>query len=123
MKNIKTMLITFFLILVFDGIYLFLQRNYYNKQIISVQNTAIKMNVLGAILCYILIWLGLYYFIIKDKRTISDAFLLGIFVYGVYELTNYSLFKNWNFKTVLMDTLWGGVLFALVTFFTQKLVR
>ena len=44
-----------------------------------------------------------------------DAFLLGIVIYGVYESTNYAILKNWNIKAVALDTLWGGILFALTT--------
>jgi uncharacterized membrane protein len=43
---------------------------------------------------------------------VNEAFLLGIVIYGVYETTNYALFKNWSILTVFMDTLWGGILFA-----------
>jgi uncharacterized membrane protein len=60
--------------------------------------------------------LGLYYFIIKPNRSIKDAFLLGLVIYGVYEGTNYALFNNWSEYIVIIDTLWGGILFALTTF-------
>ena len=49
-------------------------------------------------------------------KYIKDAFLLGIFVYGVYEGTSYSILKNWTIYTILIDTLWGGTLFALTTY-------
>ena len=45
--------------------------------------------------------------------------LLGLLVYGVYDTTNYAIFNKWDFKTVVMDTLWGGVLFSLTTFLTS----
>ena len=46
---------------------------------------------------------------------------MGILIYGVYETTNYALFKNWSIFTVILDTLWGGTLFALVTFIIDRL--
>jgi uncharacterized membrane protein len=46
---------------------------------------------------------------------VLDAFLLGIVIYGVYETTSYALLKKWKLSIVLMDTLWGGVLFGLTT--------
>ena len=61
------------------------------------------------------------YFIIIQKKTPIEAFLLGIFVYGVYETTNWSLFSNWKFQTVIMDTIWGGILFFLTTLIVQHL--
>jgi uncharacterized membrane protein len=74
------------------------------------------MNFLGAAICYILLVVGINYFIIKPRKSISDAFLLGIIIYGVYETTNLTLFKNWSILTVIIDTLWGGILFAATTY-------
>ena len=31
-------------------------------------------------------------------------------VYGVYDLTTMAILKNWKLTTVVMDTLWGGIL-------------
>ena len=70
---------------------------------------------MGAIICYLLIIYGLNYFIIDTKKSIKDAFILGIFVYGVYETTSYAILDKWNMKAVTLDTLWGGILFALTT--------
>lgn len=93
----------------------------FEKQIISVQKTAMMPKTAGVISSYILMIFGLYYFIIRNHSPVKDAFLLGIFVNGVYETTSYSLFKKWKFQTVMIDTLWGGILYALTTFITYKL--
>lgn len=111
-----------FLILI-DSIYLTLMKDYFNNQIKQVQGSPIQMNLYGAILCYILLIFGLYYFIIKDNRTLLDAFILGILIYGVYELTTIALLKNWNVKTVIIDTLWGGILFVLTTYFVRFFIN
>jgi len=44
-----------------------------------------------------------------------DAGLLGFGVYAVYETTSYAVLKDWNATIALIDTLWGGALFYLVT--------
>ena len=64
---------------------------------------------------------GINYFIIKPKRSISDAFLLGLVIYGTYETTNWAIFTKWSVKTVIIDTLWGGILFALTTHLTYMI--
>jgi len=46
---------------------------------------------------------------------------LGIVIYAVFELTNLALFKNWHILSVLIDTLWGGILFGLTTGIVYKL--
>jgi uncharacterized membrane protein len=93
----------------------------FEKQIIGIQKTTMEPKTAGVISSYILMILGLYYFIIRNHLPVKDAFLLGIFVNGVYETTSYSLFKKWKFQTVVIDTLWGGILYALTTFITYKL--
>ena len=73
------------------------------------------------VLHYLII--GINYFIIKPRRSVSDAFLLGIVIYAVYETTSKALLKNWSYKIVFMDTLWGGILFTLTTFIMRKIYK
>ena len=104
-----------------DFVYLNVMKGYFDNQIKMIQGSPIKMNYLGAAICYILLIVGINYFIIKPRKSVSDAFLLGIVIYGVYETTNYALFKNWSFLTVIIDTLWGGLLFAATTYIVNLL--
>jgi uncharacterized membrane protein len=104
-----------------DFVYLNVMKGYFDSQINMVQGSPIKMNFLGAALSYILLVAGINYFIIKPRRSVSDAFLLGIIIYGVYETTNLALFKNWSILTVIIDTLWGGILFATTTYIVNLL--
>lgn len=99
-----------------DYVYLQAIKNYFQWQVATVQKTPMKVNLWGAALCYLFLVVGIYYFIIRDKRSYWDAFLLGLVIYGVFETTNYALFKDWSFITVILDTLWGGILFALTTY-------
>jgi uncharacterized membrane protein len=110
-----------FVLLIIDFVYLNLIKNYFYKQIRLVQGTNPTINIFGVILCYIFLVFGLNYFILNKNKTVLDAFLLGIIIYGVYETTNYSLLKIWSIVTVIMDTLWGGILFALTTFIMKKM--
>jgi uncharacterized membrane protein len=105
-----------------DAIYLYAMRNLFEDQIKAVQGSPLQLNLVGAILCYILLVGGLYYFIIKDKRSILDAFLLGIVVYGVYGTTNMAIIKKWKYQTVITDMIWGGILFASTTYIIQYIM-
>lgn len=102
-----------------DYVYLNLIKDYFGKQVQSVQGSPLQINYLGALLCYIFLIIGLNYFIIKPKRSVQDAFLLGLIIYSVFETTNLALFKNWSIFTVLIDSLWGGILFALTTYIVR----
>jgi len=115
------MLISAIVFISIDFIYLNLIKDFFNNQIKSIQGSEPKMNLLGAALCYIFLVIGINYFIIKPRKSVSDAFLLGIIIYGVYETTNYALLKNWSIITVIIDTLWGGILFATTTYIVNLL--
>jgi uncharacterized membrane protein len=110
------MLVSSIVLVAIDFVYLNVIKDYFGSQIQRVQNSPMKINYLGAAICYILLIIGINYFIIKPRKSVSDAFLLGIIIYGVYETTNYALFKNWSIITVIIDTLWGGLLFASTTY-------
>jgi uncharacterized membrane protein len=104
-----------------DAVYLNFMKDYFNKQVQDVQGTKIQFNLLAALICYIFLIYGLNYFIIRPKKSASDAFLLGLVIYGVYETTNWAIFTKWSPLSVIMDTLWGGILFWLTTTIVQFL--
>ena len=121
-KIIKNIAAITVVLLALDFIYISVIRNMFEIQIADVQRVALQIRPLGAVLCYLLLVIGLYYFIVREHRPVFDAFLLGLVIYGVYETTSYALLKKWRWNIVLMDTLWGGILFALTTFITYKVV-
>jgi len=118
-----SLLIAAITLVIIDSVYLNLVKNYFSNQVQKVQNSAIKLNYSATFLCYLFLITGLNYFIIQPNKTPSDAFLLGIIIYGVYETTNLALFTNWSWLTATMDTLWGGLLFATTTFIVRTLKR
>ena len=122
MKLIE-IIITSIAMIFLDAIYLTLTNNYFNVLIDKIQGSRIQFKLSGAIACYILLVLGLNYFIIQENKSLLSAFLLGIVIYGVYETTNYSIINKWEKTAVIMDTLWGGILFALTTGIVYKLRR
>jgi uncharacterized membrane protein len=114
-------LISAIVLIILDSAYIHLMTGYFKKQVKDVQGSPLELNFVGAALCYVFIIFGLNYFIIKNRKSVKDAFLLGIVIYAVFELTNLALFKNWHIFSVLIDTLWGGILFGLTTGIVYKL--
>ena len=104
-----------------DFIYLNLIKGYFGHQIQRIQGTPMKINLFGVIICYIFLIIGINYFIIKENRSIQDAFLLGLIIYGTFDFTNLALFDNWSIFTSIIDALWGGILFASTTFAVKKI--
>jgi uncharacterized membrane protein len=115
------MLVSAIVFITTDFVYLNVIKDYFSNQIKLVQGSEPKVNFLGVALCYIFLIAGINYFIIKPRKSVNDAFLLGIVIYGVYETTNYALLKNWSIFTVFIDTLWGGLLFAFTTYIVNML--
>ena len=118
MSMLKKLITIGLILLTLDGIYLMVNKTLFENQVITIQRTTLQIKPVSALACYAFLIGGLYYFIIKNRRSVIDAFLLGILIYGVFETTTYALFKNWSPYLVVMDTLWGGILLALTTHIT-----
>lgn len=115
------LLVSAIVMVIIDYVYLYIFKGYFSNQVKNVQGSPLSMNYLATAICYIFLILGLNYFIIKPRRSVQDAFLLGLVIYGVYETTNWALFKNWSVFTVILDTLWGASLFAMTTYVVKLL--
>ena len=115
---IKTIAISAIVLIVLDSIFIYTTSKIFTAQIVDVQHSPLQVNKFGAVFVYVLLIFALNYFILQRKGSVFDAFLLGVSVYGVYEGTNVALLKKWQWKTVVMDTVWGGILLALTTYFT-----
>ena len=118
----KLLLISAVILLTLDLLFLYANQTMFQKQVALVQHSPLRMRMASAVVCYILLIFGLYYFILLQKRRVLDAVLLGLVIYGVYETTTYALLSNWSLQTVIIDTLWGGALLGLTTALTYKLV-
>jgi uncharacterized membrane protein len=105
---------------ILDGFYLNLTKDYFNKQVKSIQGSDIKANFIAIGITYIFLIYGLNYFIIQKNRPVKDAALLGLVIYAVYEFTNLSIFTNWSVLSTIIDTTWGAVLFGLTTAIVYK---
>jgi len=119
----STFIISGFLLILIDFIYLSLIKGYFINQIVTVQGSNVQPNLMAIAICYLFLVFGINYFIIKEKRSVFDAFLLGLVIYSVYETTNKALFAKWSWITVFIDSLWGGILFALTTWSIYKIIK
>ena len=121
MNIIKRIVFPAIILLVLDFIYISANLRAFENQVIQVQRVSMQVKPLAAVACYALLITGLYYFILRTHRSIPEAFLFGIVVYGVYDTTTYALLKKWSLGLAVMDTLWGGVLMALTTAITYAI--
>jgi uncharacterized membrane protein len=105
-----------FYMLALDSVYLYLTKSLFSDMVTKIQKTAMQIRMGSAVIVYLLIATGLYYFIIKQNRSIWEAGLLGLVIYGTFDFTNYAMFKNYDLLISLMDTAWGAILFASVAY-------
>lgn len=115
-------LISSILILVIDSIYLNFFKSYFANQVKLVQKSTMQINISGVVLSYLFIIFGFNYFVVGFKMNLSESFLLGLVIYGIYEATNLAILKNWKILSVIIDTIWGGLLF-LITNYLLKLIK
>ena len=115
MNIYKRILASAVIMLALDFIYLSYNRAIYETQTVQIQRVMMNVRVLPAIICYLLLIIGLNVFILNRHRPVTEAFLLGFIVYGVYNTNSLSIYKKYTWTVAAMDTLWGGVLFAIVT--------
>lgn len=110
-----------FVLVILDAIYISIIKNQFENMIIQIQKVAMSVRYIPTIIVYILMTVGLYYFIISKNKSVTDAFLLGLLIYGVYEMTNYATIRKWSLRIAVTDILWGGILFGLTTYIIYRL--
>lgn len=110
------------ILLLLDSVYLTIIKEQFGAQIKRIQGHPININWFGFAVTYLVMAFGLKYFIIDAKKNSWDAFLLGVVIYAVYEFTNLALFTKWSLGLALIDTVWGGILFALTVYIYNLIV-
>ena len=122
-QQLKEIFVTAVVYLTIDIFYINSKTDYFNRYFTKVQGKPLVFRKSAAFFSYLILVAGLYFFVVKDRKNIIYAFLLGLFVYGVYDLTNYATLANWTLEFVVKDTLWGGILFALSTFIIYEIIK
>ena len=110
-------------VLVLDMIYISCVKTLFNKLIKGIQGSDLKLDLTATLLDYILIIFSMYYFIIQKNASIEEAMILGLCIYGIYELTNMAILKRWSWEVVMIDSIWGAVLYGTSTFLYRKIIQ
>lgn len=110
------------ILLVVDTIWIqLIMKNRFQKLVKRIQDGRdMTVRLLPAILSYFFLVFGFERFIVQTKASYWDAFLLGIIVYGVFEATSMAIFKDWDYGTFVLDTLWGGMLYVITLYLRSK---
>lgn len=117
-KMIKEILIVSFIFLALDAVWIgLIMKDHFSTLVLNIQKSDLEFSILPALLCYFVLIGGLYNFVIRSMKNefdilhiISLSIPFGLCVYGTYDFTNASIFKNWDMKTALIDIVWGTFL-------------
>ena len=88
-----------------------------------------KPRTLPAVLFYVTYMAGLVYFAIipgyqqgSGWVALSNGALYGFFTYCTFDLTNWSVLKDWTLKVVVADIAWGVFISGIVASLTRLIV-
>jgi uncharacterized membrane protein len=97
--------------------------NLYKKELgpfLRMSGNAMQPIIWAALAVYIAIPLGIVLFVLPrvsmDNPTGSSLLwgaIFGVVVYAVYDMTNYSLVRDWPLRVSMIDICWGGLLNAI----------
>jgi uncharacterized membrane protein len=109
--------------LILDIIYMYTFKKQLLKLVQDVQQKPLKPRWEYIICSYLTLIFIIYYFVIKDKKDLFYSFTLGSCIYSIYESTNLAIFEKWNYMFLIIEFLWGGILFAVTTYITNYLTN
>ncbi len=126
-SGIKLYLLVLLLFLVIDLIWLgVLMTGFYKGELgaaARLRGEALAPIWGAALLVYLLIPLGIVVFVVPQVAAGQSAALglawgalYGLILYGVYDLTNYSLLRDWSLRLTLVDIGWGCFICAVTSY-------
>ncbi len=86
------------------------------KLVMRIQGSEMQLRYLPALVVYI----ALAYLVTKTKSPM-EAFKVGAATYAVYDFTNLAMFKNYTLSFAIMDSIWGGILLAIVRYALNRI--
>ncbi len=110
--------IALLMFIILDAIWLgFIIKQKYSKLLSGFKLR--KISLLSALIAYIILALGIAFFVIPRVVNKTDAFLLGALfgfvAYGFYHFTNYAILEEYKGEYLVIDTLWGTIASGIVS--------
>jgi uncharacterized membrane protein len=119
---LKQLLLILFVMLALDSVYLYFTKSIFGQMVAKIQRTALEFKMVGAVVVYLLLAIGLYVFVIEPQKSLWHAALLGLVIYGVYDFTSYAILKKYDLNVAIMDMVWGSVLMTATTYVFRALM-
>lgn len=131
LDSLKIILVLFILVLIIDiPVITLLFKSKWEKNIQNIQGSKLNIKPIYALITYILIPIGLFMFVypkIDNKNWLQTSllygFLFGFISYGIFDFTNLSLIDKYPLDLAIIDSIWGGILCALVVTITKYIFK
>jgi len=109
------------LVVLVDYVYLSHVSVPFGKMMKKIQKSEMRVNKLAAAIVYVMLIVGWFVFIHEEMsrhsyyKNLWRSFLLGVVIYSVFDFTNLALIRDYRLDLAIIDSLWGGCLFAITT--------
>ena len=121
--NNSKFILSALLLLAIDAVYLkFIGGPFYSLAIKKIQGSKMNVRLYSALIVYLFLITGLYYFIIEPNKTAIEGAFFGLVVYGVFDFTNHAILENYSLPLSIMDTIWGSILCGTTTYLVKKMI-
>ena len=122
MQILRQLLMILIVMLALDSVYLYFTKSIFGQMVAKIQRTALEFKMVGAVVVYLLLAIGLYVFIVEPGKSLWHAALFGLVIYGVYDFTSYAILKKYDLNVAIMDMVWGSVLMTGTTYIVRALM-
>ncbi len=108
-----------------DYLYINVITSDFKKQMLDIsKESTLKALFIPQILTYVILTFALFYFVInsnntREQKTLNGA-LLGLCMYGIFEMINATYINKWNMNITATHTLWGGAIFGIIAFIVSS---
>jgi uncharacterized membrane protein len=131
LDTLKIFLVLFILVLLIDiPVISLLFKSRWEKTIKNIQGSNLNIKPIYAFITYILIPIGLLLFVypkIDNKNWLQTSliygFLFGFISYGIFDFTNLALIDKYPLDLAIIDSVWGGILCAIVVTITKYIFK
>ena len=128
MTNLRTFLLVLVVFLAVDWIWVgWLSQPYWSALVKKITGSPMKVNIWSAVGAYLLLAVGITWLVLPQVDSVQSALikgaLFGLVVYGVFDLTNMTIFSQYDKRLALADTLWGTFASAMISVIVFKLIE
>jgi uncharacterized membrane protein len=115
-ETLRQVITVIAVMLTLDVVWLTANSAYHRQVFAELQSKPLQVRWIPAAFVYVLMIVGVWFFAVAPSTTWTEAAwrgaLIGLVMYGLYDLTNYATLAAYPLHYTLKDMAWGTVLCA-----------